>query len=195
MAAKKGEVTRLGDRIRIAREEKGWSQHELAAATGSSQSTVDRLERGQTETSRHLAKILIALGIEEQAQSRVPVVGYVGGGQTVFAIDDHAKGNGLDEIEAPAGLANAIALIVRGDSMEPKYEDGDIVVVDKVLLDITSLLGRVCYVKLTDGRCYLKRLAAGSRSGRYSLLSSNAPTIHDVVIEHAYPLAWVKPRR
>lgn len=175
--------------------ELGWSQQELADAAGSNQPTIDRIERGETKNSKHLTKILIALGLDQHAPSRVPIVGYIGGGQAVLAIDDHVKGDGFDEIDAPAGVENGIGLIVRGDSMEPKFEDGDIVVVDKVVLDITSLLGRVCYVKLTDGRCYLKRLTAGSRPGRYSLLSTNGPNIHDVLIEQAYPVAWVKPRR
>lgn len=184
-----------GRRIREKREALGWTQAELAAAAGTNQPTVDRIERGETLHSKHLTKILLALGITDQSPSRVPIVGYIGGGQAVLAIDDHLKGDGFDEIDAPAGVENGIGLIVRGDSMAPKYDDGDVIVVDKVILDLTSLLGRVCYVKLADGRCYLKRLAAGSRPGRYTLQSFNGPSIHDVVIELAYPVAWVKPRR
>lgn len=185
----------MGERIRQRREQLGWTQAELASAAETNQPTVDRIERGETRHSKHLNKILLALGLEERAPSRIPVVGYIGGGQLVLAIDDHSKGDGIDEIDAPPGVENGIGLIVRGDSMAPKYEDGDIVVIDKTVLDITSLIGRTCYVKLADGRCYLKILNAGSRPGRYSLISSNGPAIHDVVIEQAYPVAWVKPRR
>jgi phage repressor protein C with HTH and peptisase S24 domain len=184
-----------GSRIRQKREELGWSQAELAAAAQTNQPTVDRIERGETRHSKHLNKILVALGLEERAASRIPVVGYIGGGQQVFAIDDHPKGDGIDEIDAPPGVENGIALIIRGDSMAPRYEDGDIVVIEKTVFDITCLIGRTCYVKLIDGRCYLKTLAAGSRPGRYSLLSSNGPAIHDAVIEQAYPVAWVRPKR
>jgi transcriptional regulator with XRE-family HTH domain len=184
-----------GPRIRQRREELGWSQAELAAAAQTNQPTVDRIERGETRHSKHLSKILIALGLDAKLPSRIPIVGYIGGGQEVLAIDDHPQGQGIDEIDAPPGVENGIALIVRGDSMAPKYEDGDIVVVEKTVFDITSLIGRTCYVKLADGRCYLKTLAAGSRPGRYSLLSASGPAIHEAVIELAYPIAWVRPKR
>jgi transcriptional regulator with XRE-family HTH domain len=182
-------------RIRARREQLGWTQTELAVAAGSNQATVDRIERGLTRNSKHLNKILIALGLEHSQSILLPVVGYIGGGQVVYAIDDHEKGGGLEHIEAPPGVENGIALIIRGDSMSPKYDDGDIVVVEKTFHDISSLLGRICYVKLTDGRCYLKTLAAGSRANRYTLASLNGPDIHDVVVEQAYPIAWVKPRK
>jgi transcriptional regulator with XRE-family HTH domain len=191
----KREEADIPARIKARREELGWTQAELAIAAGSNQATVDRIERGLTRNSKHLTKILLALGLEHNQGSRLPVVGYIGGGQVVYAIDDYEKGDGLDHIDAPPGVENGIALIVRGDSMAPKYDDGDTVVIEKTFHDINNLLGRICYVKLADGRCYLKQLAAGSRGGRYSLLSSNGPAIHDVVIELAYPVAWVKPRK
>lgn len=182
-------------RIKAKREELGWTQTELAIAAGSNQATVDRIERGQTRNSKHLSKILVALGLEHNQSRQLPVVGYIGGGQAVFAIDDHEKGDGFEYITAPWDVENGIALIIRGDSMAPKYDDGDIVVVEKTFHDINSLLGSICYVKLADGRCYLKTLTTGSRANRYTLASFNGPDIHDVVIEQAYPVAWIKPRR
>lgn len=188
-------VDNLHARIRARREELGWTQAELAAAAGTNQPTVDRIERGLTRNSKYLNNILLALDLSKTHNTRLPVVGYIGGGQEVLAIDDHQKGDGFDEIDAPPGVENGIALIVRGDSMAPKYEDGEIVIIEKTIIDVQSLIGRICYVKLADGRCYLKQLSAGSRPNRYSLLSFNGPTFHDVVIEQAYPIAWVRPRR
>lgn len=184
----------LGERIRSRRDELGWTQAELAVAAGTNQATVDRIERGQTKNSKYLKQILLALNLTEGQKYLVPVVGYIGGGQQVFAIDDHEKGDGLEHIDAPPGVDNGIALIVRGDSMAPRYEDGDYVIVEKVFIDLNSLIGKNCYVKLVDGRCYLKKLAAGSRPNRYNLLSINGPAIPDVLIEQAFPIAWVKPK-
>jgi transcriptional regulator with XRE-family HTH domain len=189
------EEANMPARIKAKREELGWTQQELAIAAGSNQATVDRIERGLTKNSKHLSKILVALGLEHNQSNQLPVVGYIGGGQLVYAIDDHEKGDGLELIDAPPGVENGIGLIVRGDSMAPKYDDGDIVVIEKIFIDISSLIGRICYVKLADCRCYLKTLQAGSRPHRYTLGSINGPDIHDVVIEQAYPVAWVKPRR
>lgn len=185
----------VATRIRQKREALGWTQTELATAAGTNQATVDRIERGLTKNSKYLDNILLALDLSKSETILLPVVGYIGGGQEVLAIDDHEKGDGLEHIPAPPGVVNGIALVVRGNSMSPRYEDGDYVVIEKIFLDIQSLIGRTCYVKLADGRCYLKQLTAGSRANRYTLVSLNGPSIPDVVIEQAYPIAWVKPRR
>lgn len=187
--------TELAERIRSRREQLGWTQAELAVAAGTNQATVDRIERGQTKNSKYLKQILLALNLTEGQKYLVPVVGYVGGGEQVFAVDDFQKGDGLEHIDAPPGVDNGIALIIRGDSMAPRFMDGDYVIVEKVFIDLQSLIGRTCYVKLADGRCYLKTLSAGSRANRYTLLSINGPSIPDVLIEAAFPIAWVKPRR
>ena len=50
-----------GDEIRIAREAKGWSQAELAQKAGTTQQTVDRIERGVTEHSRSYPSLRVAL--------------------------------------------------------------------------------------------------------------------------------------
>lgn len=125
----------------------------------------------------------------------VPVVGYVGAGAEVLAIDDHAKGDGFEQIEAPPGMLNGIALIVRGDSMIPKYDDGDVIFIEKTMYSVDTLIGETCYIQLADGRTYLKKLQYGSRPGLYTLMSYNAPPILDTPIERAYPIAYIKPKR
>jgi phage repressor protein C with HTH and peptisase S24 domain len=124
----------------------------------------------------------------------VPLVGYIGAGAEVFAIDDHEKGDGLEMIPAPPGMLNGIALIVRGTSMTPKYDDGEVIFIEKTVYAIDSLIGENCYLQLPDGRSYLKKLQYGSRPGLYSLISYNAPPIIDVPIERAYPIAFTKPK-
>lgn len=56
----------LGQRIRSRREEKRWSQAELAKAAGTSQQTVNRLELGETEHSKALDGIAEALGVSRK---------------------------------------------------------------------------------------------------------------------------------
>lgn len=183
-----------GDRIRLAREAADMTQKELAKLVGCAQADVHRLESGQVTHSKHLAKILSILNIDTSPTAMVPVVGYVGAGAAVLAIDDHAKGGGIDEIPAPPGMVNGIALIVRGDSMEPKYTDGEVLFIEQTVYDISSLIGENCYVQLPDGHCFVKKLQYGSKPGLYSLISYNAPPIIDVAIERAYPIAFTKPK-
>lgn len=50
--------------IRSARLERGWSQAKLAEEAGTSQQTVDRIERGQTLHSRALDDVMDVLGLQ-----------------------------------------------------------------------------------------------------------------------------------
>ena len=79
----------------------------------------------------------------------------------------------------PAGTVGAI---VRGDSMFPIFEDGDLVAYagDELTPDIA--VGKTCMVKLEDDRMLIKTVRRGSGSGLYTLTSTNAPDIEDVRI-------------
>lgn len=62
---------------------------------------------------------------------RVPVIGYAQAGSQGFFDDaGYPAGSGWDELEFPQTLdPHAYALEISGDSMEPLYRDGDIIVV------------------------------------------------------------------
>jgi phage repressor protein C with HTH and peptisase S24 domain len=59
------EMASIGDRVRTTREERGWSQAELArrAGTGVSQRTISNLETNRNQSSRQLVSIARALGV------------------------------------------------------------------------------------------------------------------------------------
>lgn len=68
-------ASNVGDRIRIARAQKGWTQVELADAAGLSSNYVARLERGELGASLFVAmRIAEALGItlDVLAQAQAP---------------------------------------------------------------------------------------------------------------------------
>lgn len=184
----------LGKRVREARLARKLTQVQLAQQAGCKQADVQRIETGEVTHSKYLAPILKLLNLSDDANATIQVVGYVGAGAEVLAIDDHAKGAGIEEVPAPPGMLNGIALIVRGNSMEPKYDDGEVIYIEKTLYSVDSLLGSICYVQLADGRCYLKVLQRGSRNGTFNLISLNGPAIVDVVVERAYPIAFTRPK-
>lgn len=53
----------VGGRVRAAREARGWSQDGLAQEAGVSQTTIDKIERGETRQSRYLSNVAKALGV------------------------------------------------------------------------------------------------------------------------------------
>lgn len=128
----------------------------------------------------------------------VPVVGYIGAGETVIAVDDHAKGAGLDMVKRPAGVSIEIplvALTIRGDSMRP-LRDGWLVYYSKDVDGIDGdCLNQLCVVRLVDGRTLLKELRRGYSIGRFNLHSWAAGTsvIEDAEVEWASKVLAIVP--
>jgi phage repressor protein C with HTH and peptisase S24 domain len=128
--------------------------------------------------------------------STAPAVGYVGAGYEIEPIDDHAMGAGLEDVDLAPGVPDdAVVVIVRGDSMYPRYKDGEGIFYIRDQRNPAELVGEECIVKLEDGRMFVKDLEKG-QEGRFDLLSPNAPPLRNQAVEWAAPvLARVKVRR
>lgn len=136
----------------------------------------------------------ILFGVESDSVE-VPVVGYVGAGAEANFYDDHEKGAGLEMVVAPPGCpADAIAVMIRGESMYPAYFDGDILFYDTIRADIETFLNKQCVCRLADGRTVVKTPVRGSAPGLFTLTSFNAPPIPDVVVEWCAKIEWIKKR-
>jgi phage repressor protein C with HTH and peptisase S24 domain len=181
------------DWIKRGLQKKGKTQIGLAKALGVAHPQITRLLQSHRRLKAdEIPKI--AEYLEEPPPARaIPIVGYIGAGAEVLPFDDFQSSEGLDAVPAPPDFTDGIALSVRGDSMWPKYEDGDIVLCESLEIDPTSLLNSYCYVQLTDGRTFLKILRKGSAPGLYTLASHNAPSIEDVTLARVYRIAWAKP--
>lgn len=194
------------DRLRQARIAKGYEQaSDAAAAFGWNRNTYLSNENGNAPFSyKKAAAYAQAFGVAADwlysggeggrasaAPATIPVVGYVGAASEYFGFDDHAQGQGLDEIESPPGVpGSAVAVIVRGDSGYPAIREGMVLVYWNCLPDPSDVIGEDCFVKLKDGRTLVKILERGSGPGLYTLVSINASTapIRDVEIEWAAPI-------
>lgn len=125
------------------------------------------------------------------------VVGYVGAGETVLSIDDHAKGGGLYKIDAPQGEGGGVCVVVRGHSMAPRFKDGEHLGYSREEgLDPANCYGRECVVQTKDGRQLVKIVEPGNVAGEVTLISVNAttPIEHNVPVEWVAPVSWVKLR-
>lgn len=181
------------NRLTELRNAAGLSIEEVAEQTGLSTSYVSRLERGERNLSvkkmEAFAKVLRTTPAELLSAAPVrmiPVVGYVGAGQEIYAIDDHAKGDGIDEVECPWDELghNTVAVRVRGDSMVPAYFNNDLIFYERQETDFTHLLGKECVIALVDGRKFIKQLRR-TATGQWYLHSHNAEPILGVEIEWA----------
>jgi phage repressor protein C with HTH and peptisase S24 domain len=178
--------------LAAAMKEARMSMAALARHSKTSRQQVQRLVKGGRKLSKEWAERFAPhLGTTAAQLMFGPrtafAVGYVGAGEFI-PIDDHAIGAGLEEVEIPAGVPDdAVLLIVRGDSMAPRYFDNEYLFYRRDSRPPSELIGRECVVKLTDGRLYVKELRRGE-SGLFTLFGWNSPLIENVAVEWAAPV-------
>lgn len=126
---------------------------------------------------------LIASGADEPAS--VPVMGRIGAGSVIEPDFDQTGADGLFAVSLPFPVPdNMIGLEVEGESMLPKYDPGDVIVVWREQRRNTeSFIGQLAAVRTERGRRYLKTILRGSEPGLYRLESFNAKPIEDVSIQ------------
>lgn len=195
--------------LREIRKEKKLTLEQVAERADASTAQIQKLERGERRLTidwvRRLAVALDVteaeiLGIEVAGDSNpVPVVGYVGAGAEVFPIDDHHKGAGLYEADAPPHLPHGkgIALEVRGDSMMPFIQDGFILFYNERYPGVPpELVNKMCVVQVQGGPCLVKWIRKGDGIGRFTLESINPKDepIRNVMIEWSAFVDSIKQR-
>lgn len=129
---------------------------------------------------------------EPPRDAKIPLQHYVGAGDEVHIFDGDLA---IDYVEAPPGFSTAAAAIVRGDSMRPTFDHGDVLffrIIEKPPKDPPM---RPVIVKVKDGPLLVKKLLPGSKRGRYHLLSINplTPALTDQPIESIARIGWIKP--
>ena len=175
----------------------GWTQSGLADRLGVSQSTISKWNSNQQSPNKSQWDRVLELVRREPKLERllaeveptgsVPVVGRIGAGSVIEPDFDQTEGSGLYDVTLPFSVpAEMIGLEVDGESMMPKYDPGDVVVVWREQRRATdAYVGQLAAVRTHDGRRFLKFVRLGSKPGLYTLESFNARPIPDV------PLSWI----
>lgn len=171
---------------------------ELARLANTSRQQIERLEKWPHPDGRKMSKqwaerLAPHLAIDPAsllfAPRRTHAVGYIGAGAEVVPYDDYAIDAGLEEVDIPPGVPeDAVLVIVRGQSMYPRYFEGERLFYLRRGDSPEELVGRECAVRLADGRTFVKILRRGTASGLFNLESWNAPLMEDQVIEWAAPV-------
>ena len=169
--------------IRNRRVELGLTMKDVAKAVGVSEGTVSRWESGNISNMRRdrlfaLSRVLHLsvddlMGWKEETSAftrssavRIPVLGRVVAGIPLEAVEEI-----LDWEEIPQAMADSgsyFALQVKGDSMEPKISDGDVVIV-RQQEDVES--GEVAIVLVNGEDATVKKIK--KTSGGIQLLPTN----------------------
>jgi repressor LexA len=182
--------------------------------------TVEMIERGLEKTGKSKGGLAEAMGVRPGAVSElfsgirlikvseiqpiveylrlnlVPIMGRVGAGAVIEPEYEQVPPEGLGEVELPFPLSeDTIAFEVTGDSMLPKYENGDVIVVFKEQRHpVSSFYGEEAVVRLKTGERYLKTIERGKSTGQVNLISFNAKPINAVKLEWIGEISVTLPR-
>ncbi|MBR1120062.1 S24 family peptidase [Bradyrhizobium lablabi] len=126
----------------------------------------------------------------------VPIMGRIGAGASIEPDYEQVPPEGLGEVELPFPIAEeTIAFEVSGDSMLPKYENGDVIVVYREQRHpLSSFYGEEAAVRLKTGERYLKTVERGKSPTLVNLASFNAKPINGVKLEWIGEICVTLPR-
>jgi len=195
-----------GRRLLEARLERGFKDAKSAALffgwNYSTYSQHERAERGlRKDIAERYAKAFrvsagwLMMGEGQRTRyNQISVMGQIGAGAKIYPEFEQVPDDGLFEIEADIPLPEGmIGFEVVGDSMYPRYDEGDVIICRAEGTPPKDLApGEEAAVRTSDGRRYLKRIRPSA--GGFTLESHNSAPIHDVELEWASEV-WTVVRR
>jgi repressor LexA len=173
-------------------EKTGKSKGGLAAAMGVRPGAVSEILGGE-----RLVKASEILPIMEYLELNLaPIMGRVGAGAVIEPDYEQVPPEGLGDIALPFPIMEeTVAFEIVGDSMLPKYESGDVIVVYKDQRHpLSSFYGEEAVVRLKTGERYLKTIERGKSPSVVNLTSFNAKPIVGVKLEWVGEICLSMPK-
>ena len=152
----------LQDRVKALIKERGMNAHSFEMAMGFGNGYVSKLGR-VTPNTKSIARIADFFGVStdyllsggenmerDETIGKIPVLGVVRAGELHTEYE-----NVLDYISSDYDQATHFALIVSGDSMQPRLQEGDLVIVRK---QDTVENGELAVVQVNGDEAVVKKL-------------------------------------
>lgn len=131
--------------LKLAMERERLSAPQVAKRMGVSRQTVYKWLQGQMPSRAHATGLAKLLGIENfgvanviplrQIGKRVPIIDQANAGRGTDAVNPYALGAAEDYLDVSFDVSEGtVALRLCGDSMEPDFHEGEIVIIDPAVL-------------------------------------------------------------
>ncbi len=173
-------------------EKTGKSKGGLAAAMGVRPGAVSEILGGE-----RLVKASEIIPIMQYLELNLaPIMGRVGAGAVIEPDFEQVPPEGLGDIALPFPIMEeTVAFEILGDSMLPKYENGDVIVVYKDQHHpLSSFYGEEAVVRLKTGERYLKTIERGKSPSVVNLNSFNAKPIVGVKLDWVGEICLSMPK-
>ena len=187
-----------GEMISRARAKKKLSRREVAGRAGISEAHLRFVEKGERPMSpKTLRKVATVLEIDETALidawlqenvrglslapkelQKVPLISWVHAGDFAMAENPEDVTECEEWVWAMTKGPNVFALRVEGDSMEPEFREGEIIVVNP---HIAWEAGNYVIVKNQDGEATFKQI---KKKGDRWVLHPLNPKYEDIVVDN-----------
>lgn len=188
--------------VRASREAAKLTQEQLAERLGKTKSNVSGWENGRHEPGfaqiKEIARIsgyaVPIPGFQQLAHSnvefvvpspnsrKVPVISYVQAGLMVEVVDPFSLGGGFEVIEVTIPCSpRTFGLRIRGNSMEPRFFEGDLAIIDP---ELRPKPGQFVVAKNTSEEATFKKYRprgldeAGNEIFELVPLNDDYPTLH-----------------
>ena len=196
-----------GEYLKSLRKAKGLSAQKLAEKVGTAHQVIYNLELGKRQLTKKWAERLAPhLGVSpaellfpEMApppNRSIPIFGYAGAREEIILPEGNAT-HAMDEAELPSTSEGYAAVIVRGESMQPAYRPGDLLLFlphGARTYALEELYDRDCVVVTETGEAFVKRVRKGRAPGLVDLVSYNPviEPLYDQRLRWGAPIMWVK---